>query len=653
MTSRPAQARPAGREASTRKRPAPSTTTQRSAAATRSVPAARRPVQAAKPKRQRAVSRAHRAQADESSRRRIRIFKLILLLCLVAITVRLVDIQVRRHVQYQHTAKLQLRRTVAIPAVRGGIYDRNGAVLAMSVPTKTVIADNFQISHPVDEAKALAPILGVPVSDLTTQLSQHSGYQVLTKNLSLSKAAIVSRDQFPGITMVDSSVRHVPNGSLAQSVIGMTNATGTGASGIEYQRQKLLAGTAGSTTLLETPYGVSLPQGGALKSRSSTPGQGLELTLDQPLQYVTEQALGQQIAASGALSGTAIVMDVKTGQILSMANLASTSPQSGPIPVPLTSQNPSPIPGVAQAQNNLAVTQTYEPGSVFKLVAFSAALDSGAISPTTTFDVPDQVQLDGKTFHDAEQHAPMAMTATDILAQSSNIGTYMIARGLGETKLLAQVQKLGFGQSTGLNFPGESSGLLMNAARWQPTDLAALPIGQVDATTPLQVLDAYNAVANGGTFVYPSLVRGTVAPSGSVGAVPTSPGRRVMSPTTASQLTEMLRQVVLNGTGGEAAVPGYKVAGKTGTSQIPTPGQASYVDGAYNATFVGFAPADHPVLSAMVVLQRPVGSYFGGAVAAPVFSKIMSYALHRYGVPTSAGGGDTSSVSGAVVQEAT
>ncbi len=599
------------------------------------------------------MPRAERERAAEVSRKRIRWLKVIIVLCLVVVTVRLIDIQVRRHGQYQHTSKLQLRRTITIPAVRGGIYDRNGAVLAMSVPTKTIIADNFQIPHPVDEAKALAPILGIPADVLSTQLSKHSGYQVLTKDLSLAKAAIVARDQFPGITMVDSSVRHVPNGSLAQSVIGMTNASGEGAAGIEYQNQSILAGTAGSTTLLETPYGVSLPQGGAIRTKASTPGQGLELTIDQPLQYVTEQALGQQIAASGALSGTAIVMDVKTGEILSIANLVSTTPQSGPIPTPLASQNPSPIPGVAQAQNNLAVTQTYEPGSVFKLVTFSAALDSGQINPTTSFDVPDQIRLGGKIFHDAEVHAPMAMSATQILAQSSNIGTYMIASGLGETKLLAQVQKLGFGQPTGLNFPGESAGLLMNAARWQPTDLAALPIGQVDAATPLQVLDAYNAVANGGTMIQPSLIRGNVASDGSVSGLVSRPSRRIMSPTTASQLTEMLRQVVVNGTGAEAAVRGYRVAGKTGTSQIPTPGQASYVDGAYNATFVGFAPADHPILSALVVLQRPVGSYFGGAVSAPVFSKIMTYALHRYGIPTSSGGGDTTTSSAAPIPEST
>ena len=563
-----------------------------------------------------------------------------MLILLAVITIRLVDIQVRRHDQYQHAAKQQLRRVIETPAIRGGVFDRNGAVLAMSVPTKTVIADNFQIDHPAAEAKALAPILGQPADVLEAQLSKRTGYVVLTKDLSLSKAAILAKDALPGITMIDSSVRHVPNGSLAQSVIGMTNASGAGAAGLEYQHQSLLAGISGSTTLLQTPYGVALPQGGAHRTKTAVAGRGIELTLDQPLQYVTEEALGRQIAATNALSGTAIVMDVKTGQVLAMANLVSTTPQSGPIETPLASQNPSSTPGVAQAQNNLAVTQPYEPGSVFKIVPFSAALESGQINPTTTFGVPDQIELGGKNFHDAEPHAPMSMTATDILTESSNIGTYMIARSLGETRMLAQVQRLGFGQPTGLGFPGESAGLLMNASRWQATDMAALPIGQVDATTPLQVLDAYNSVANGGEFVYPSLIRATVGADGKATPSKSGSSRRVMSATTAAQLTEMLHNVVVKGTGIEAAVPGYKVAGKTGTSQIPTPGQASYVAGAYNATFVGFAPVDHPVLSALVVLQRPVGSYFGGAVSAPVFSKIMSYALHRYGVPTSAGASD-------------
>lgn len=569
---------------------------------------------------------------------RLRFFKVVLLLVLALMVLRLVDLQVLRHHQYQHDANRQLRQTISLPAVRGGIYDRNGAVLAMSVPTKEVIADNFQITHPATEAAAIAPILGASPAALTSQLERHSGYVVLDQYLSTAKAATLTKDAFPGITLVDTSRRTVPNGPLAQSVLGLTNSSGVGDAGLEYQYQHLLAGTSGSTTLLETPYGVSLPQGGQLHSTPSVAGTGLELSLDQPLQYVTEQALGAEIASSHSLSGTAIVMDTRTGQILSLANLVSTQAQSGPIPTPLASQTPTGMQGVAQAQNNLAVTQTFEPGSVFKVVAFSAALDAGLINPQTTFSVPDRVTVDTKVFHDAELHATETLSATQILAQSSNVGTYLIARQLGETGLLAQIERLGFGQPTGLQFPGESEGLLMSAADWEPTDMAAMPIGQVDAATPLQVLDAYNAIANDGVFVNPSLVRATVSSTGRLTAAPSPKTRRVMSSQTAADLQNMLEQVVTSGTGVEAAIRGYLVAGKTGTAAIPTPGQASYVKGAYNATFVGFAPENHPVFSAIVVLQRPEGNYYGGSTSAPVFAKIMSYALHRFGIPTSPGG---------------
>ncbi len=551
---------------------------------------------------------------------------------------RVIELQVFRAHQYQRAASLQLRQTVPMPAVRGGIFDRNGAVLAMSVPTKQVIADDFQISHPVEEAAALSPLLGIPADKLQSMLSRHSGYAVLSTHLDTTKAAIVAKNRFPGITMFDTSSRVVPNGPLASSVVGVTNGQGLGAAGLEYQYEKLLAGSAGQETVLQTPFGVSLPQGGVLKTKPAVAGAGIELTMDQPLQYVTEQALGAQIVASHAISGTAIVMDTRTGQILSVANLVATGAPDPNLPSPLASQAPSGIPGVAQAQNNLAVTQTYEPGSVFKIVPFAAAFESGQIQPSTSFSVPSHVVVDAHDFHDAEAHGALTMTATQILEQSSNIGTYLISNQLGESQLLAEVERLGFGQSTGLDFPGESNGLLMNATRWQPTDIAALPIGQVDAVTPLQVLDAYNVVANRGIFVSPSLVRATTGVDGQLHAVAASASRRAMQTSTAATLAALLQGVVTSGTGAKAAIPGYLIAGKTGTAQIPTPGQDSYLTGAYNATFVGFAPADNPVLSAIVVLQRPTPSFFGGDTAAPVFAKIMSYALHRYGIPTSPGG---------------
>jgi cell division protein FtsI (penicillin-binding protein 3) len=570
------------------------------------------------------------------------VVRLLLVVCALAVVARLIDIQVVHAGAYQTAASHESTTTVSIPALRGGIYDRAGAALALSQPTDDVIADDFQVTHPLHYAQALSPLLGVPVATLSDMLRRHTGYVVLAKQVSQANAGKISTDTFPGITLVGDSKRIVPNGNLASPVIGFTNGSGVGAAGIEYGDNQKLAGTSGKLTLLESPSGVALPQSPVTDRVASTAGKGLELTLDSQLQYESEQALAGAIETSQALSGTAIVEDVKTGQILSMASLVSTHPNAavsatapavqstgGVIPI-------GPADPVNEAPSNLAVSQVFEPGSVFKLVTFSAALADGLISPNTVFSVPDQIKLDGSTFHDAESHPTEALTATQILAQSSNIGTGEIAQNVGEQRLLDQVRNLGFGQYTGLGFPGESPGLLATAAQWEPTDYVSLPIGQVDAVNALQMLDAYNAVANGGVYVQPKLVEANVSASGTVTKTPPSPTHQAFSPSVDSALTSMLEQVVATGTGTGASVPGYTVAGKTGTAQIPTQGKDSYVTGAYMASFVGFAPAVNPTLSIIVVLNRPT-PIFGGTVAAPVFSQIMSYALHRYDIPTTPG----------------
>ena len=572
----------------------------------------------------------------------MRFIRLALVAVLLVLVVRLVDIQVVRSSHYRAMANMELTVPVKVPALRGGIFTRDGQVLAMSVPTDDVIADDFLITHPLSEAQALSPLLGLPASQLATELQQRSGYVKLATQVAVATARRIAARAFPGITILGDSRRVVPNGSLAAPVLGAVNGSQQGASGLEYQFNTLLAGRSGSETLFESPGGVVLPQSPATGSSVVT-GTGLELTLDNSLQYETEEALAAQIASSGALSGTAVVMDVRTGDILSMANLVSNHQGSASAgnsgdaaaassgPTVIGPQGP-----VSEAPGNLAVTKLFEPGSVFKLVTFSAALQDGLINPQSTFSVPDHITLDGSVFHDAETHPTEQLTATQILAQSSNIGTSEIALGLGEQRLLAQVNNLGFGRTTGLHFPGESGGILAGAAQWAPTDLVSLPIGQVDAVNAQQVLDAFNAVANKGVLVQPRLVRGTVEPDGTVQAAAPSSRRRVMSAATATSLADMFEQVVVQGTGTAAAVPGYSVAGKTGTAQIPTPGHDSYIPGAFMATFVGFAPADHPILSAIVVLERP-RTVYGGTAAAPVFSQIMSYALHRYDIPTTPG----------------
>jgi cell division protein FtsI (penicillin-binding protein 3) len=564
------------------------------------------------------------ARAGTLSRRRLRLIRALVLI----------------GVRAAHFARLssnQLLQNVTVPALRGSIYDRDAQILAMSIPTSMAVADDYLIKDPMSDAAALARLLGIPAAKLVPELEEKNGYVVLSSDVSSASTATLTKDQLPGISLIASSVRSNPDGSLAATVLGGVDNAGMGSAGLEYEYQQLLAGQSGSERVLETPYGVSLPSGHVVVLQRPIAGESLELTLDAPLQYVTEQALGQELVASNGLNGTAIVLDTQTGQILSMASLVNTNQRDSTLPAPQTWPAPTGIPGVRDAMNNLAVTQTYEPGSVFKIVPFSAALLNNVITPSTHLSVPDYVVIDGKVFHDAEEHGLEDLSATQVLEYSSNIGTYEITRALGESRLLAGVSRLGFGQPTGLNFPGESEGLLASAQTFSPTDIAALPIGQVDAVTPLQVLDAYNTIANGGVFVAPSLVRATISADGSMTKAPASATRRALPASIAQELTQMLIRVVEGGTGIEAAIPGYVVAGKTGTAQIPYPGRAAYIPGDYNATFVGFAPAQHPVLSMIVVIERPTPDIFGGDIAAPVFARVMNYALHRYGVPATPG----------------
>jgi cell division protein FtsI (penicillin-binding protein 3) len=379
--------------------------------------------------------------------------------------------------------------------------------------------------------------------------------------------------------------------------------------------------------------GVSLPASTATVIRKAKPGVGLELTIDSSLQYVAERDLAQQLSAEDGLTGLAVVMDVKTGQILADASLVNTKTSAGNLsPVPSWGTSVG-VPGIDQTINNLAFSQAYEPGSVFKAVTFSAALQDHDITPTSVFSVPNSVVVGGRYFHDAENHGLERLSATQILAQSSNIGTYEIGERVGESGLLAQVQRLGFGQTTDINFPDETPGLLINAADWYASDQVALPIGQVDAVPAIQVLDAYNTIANGGVFVEPKLVRAYVTPGGVMTATPKSATRVALSPSVDATMVKMLEQVVLDGTGTEAIIPGYEVAGKTGTATIPFPGQDRLTN-SYNATFVGFAPANNPILSMIVVIERPLNDIYGGSVSAPVFQEVMSYALHHYGIPS-------------------
>jgi len=595
---------------------------------------------------------------------------------------RLIQVQEFSHSHYAALSSAQLTHSVSVPPVRGGIYDRHGEILAETVIRQTVVADPLIIKDPAAVAAALSPLIGTSESTLRSELTKPTGFVYLAHRVPDAVADKITKLMINGINLVPESQRVFPVGLLAQPVVGTVGWDGNGTSGIEYQYQSMLAGKAGSTDSLRSPSGVALPTAG--KYTAATPGTGLELTIDQSVQNVTEQALATEILAAHATGGTAVIMDVKTGDIVAMANLTATQDAAPPAVVATgastltakvtpasssgatTASAPALVPaqntsgaqlvapsntlpaGVGEAASNSAVTQVYEPGSVFKLVTFSAALALGIVKPTSTLTVPASLPMGKYTFHDAEDHGTVSMSATQILAESSNIGTIEVAQGLGPTRLFNQIKTLGFGTKTGLGIPGESQGLVPGLSKWTGTSIGSTPIGQGDAVTAQQVLDAYNAVANGGVMVLPRLIRATIDTHGR--PTPAAPSRkhRVIDATTNATLTGMLEQVVSTGTGVSAAVDGYTVAGKTGTAQIPSPDHLGYIPGAYVGSFAGFAPAQHPVFSAIVVLNHPTPIY-GGAVAAPVFSTIMAYALHRFGIPTTASttGASSTAVGGA------
>jgi cell division protein FtsI (penicillin-binding protein 3) len=507
------------------------------------------------------------------------------------------------------------------PAARGAIYDRNGATLAMSVPVDQVIADPYLLHDPAAAAAELAPLIGRSVGGVTAQLEEPTGYVVVDRTLPAADAPAVERLDLPGVTLDPGYQQVFPAGSLLAPVIGGVDAAGVGSGGLEYQYQSLLAGRPGRRVEAVAPSGVAIA-GTVRTVTAARPGSSLELTIDEPLQYEVDQLLSAGVASAKAVNGMAIVMDPRTGAILAMASVVRDAATGAVTPAP----------------QNLAVDDVYEPGSVFKLVTFSAALQDGIITPDTVVDVPALLPIDGAIFHDAEPHPAEPLTATQILAQSSNMGTILIAERLGAQRLADQITHLGFGQPTGLHFPGASPGIVKPVSTWSPTAIGSTPIGQDTGVTPLQVLDVFNTVANGGVAETPRLVRAVIGPGGTVHRLAPPPGRRLVAAGADAELAHMMESVVtVQGTAPGAAVPGYTVAGKTGTSQIPA-ATGGYQPGAYWATFAGFVPEQDPALSAIVVLTQPDSEY-GGAASAPIFSKIMQYALHRYDIPASPDGG--------------
>ncbi|MBV9285736.1 MAG: penicillin-binding protein 2 [Acidimicrobiia bacterium] len=548
-----------------------------------------------------------RGQAFSAARLRRRIGLLVVVMALAfsAVVVRLVFVQGLSSAKYATFGAAQRLSTVTIPAERGSIFDRNHVELAMTIRQRTVWANPQLIRDPVADAHALAPVLHMDENALIDKLRSPGGFVYLARKVDDPTADKVASLKIEGINLLEEPKRFEPSGDLAASVIGQVGLDNQGLSGLELKYENQLQGRPGEEVLEHDPSGKQIATG--LKEiKKSARGRDLTLTVDRSMQYETERALAQQIVASNAKGGVAIVTDPRTGDILAMASLSAG--QNGGPPVPSPSNN--------------AVTTVYEPGSVNKAVTISGALEEGIVQPADTITVPDHITIGTANIHDDENHPTGSWTITDIVANSSNVGTDMIAQRLGKTRIDQYLRAYGLGVKTALHFPGESAGLLLDPKNWSGASIATVPIGQGVAVTPLQMLEVYNTIANGGMYVAPRLVSGA----------PTPAPRRVVSKKTAEQITAMLTQVVARGTGKAAHIDGYTVAGKTGTARKVADGGKGYKEGAYIATFAGFVPAENPQLSAIVVLDEPTPIY-GGLVSAPAFAELARYGLRRFEIP--------------------
>jgi len=563
-------------------------------------------------------------------RTRLLAMLVIAALALSGLAARLVQIQGVDAVHYASYGSQEVYGRVALPALRGAIYDRNGNVIAASAARVDVVADDFLVTDPEAGLGRLASILALPESVLRAKLSERSGYVPLAYQVDQAVERKVAGLDLPYVTFSRDVARIDPEGDLFSPVLGMVGFGGRGLAGLEYLDNSLLAGSPGSEVVPTGPNGEGLP-GSPTDVVSARQGTSLVLTLDEPLQFEVTRDLSRQITATHATGGIAIVEDRRTGNILAMVDLVA-----------------GPHGQVVPAAQNLAVTSVYQPGSVMKLVTISGALEEGLITPSSVFTVPYQISLGGWPFTDADYHPTEQLTATQILAQSSNIGTIEIAHLLGPDRLSYFLRDLGFGQLTGLGWPGETAGLVPSPDdpnTWSASSMGTVPIGTGEAVTPLQILDAYNAIANGGELVPPRLVEATVTAKGVEHVLPLGRARRVLSKETVKALLPMLEQVTEDGTALAARIPGYTVAGKTGTAQIPSTTGPGYQPGAWNATFVGFAPAQNPALTTFIMLSRP-DLIYGGLASAPVFSEIMGYALRHFDIAPTGGRGPLSGSSG-------
>ena len=553
-------------------------------------------------------------------RRRAIFVALGLVAWMVIVGARLAQLQISQHAELSARAKNQQLGAVETNATRGLLLDRQGRELARSVDTESFFADPREIENVSDTARKIASVTGQDKDELVTKLraAKDSKKQFiwLIRRVELQTASKLDAMNLVGVYSRKEPKRYYPNDTLAAHVLGFVGTDEIGLGGVEQYYNEKIRGEAGK---------VYVERDGSRERRAfdsyevqSHPGQTVVLTIDQTIQYRTEQALFAAVERSHAKSGTAIVIDPHTGEILALANAPAFDPNQAANEAP-------------EVRTNWALQNIYEPGSTFKVVAYSAALEQGLVSPEDKIDCQmGQITVAGRLIHD---HKPFGvLSVSDALAKSSNVGAIKLALLVGNESMYDFSKRLGFGTKTGIDLPGESGGILRPLSRWQPSSIGSIAIGQEVGVTPVQMAVAYSAIANGGSWVKPHIVREMRSPDGLVLYHANPETRAVLKTETVEKLRGMMEGVTLHGTARKAQVEGYTAAGKTGTAQKIDPKTRGYSATKFIGSFVGFAPVINPAVVIIVVIDEPQGAYHGGDVAAPVFREIAEQILPELNV---------------------
>ncbi|HEY6638443.1 MAG TPA: penicillin-binding protein 2 [Solirubrobacterales bacterium] len=509
-------------------------------------------------------------------------------------------------------ARSQQVTQVTVPGQRGRVLDRDGRVLASSEDAADVIATPYQVENVGQTALRLHDILGEPTTDLVSKLGdRNSGFEYLARKVDASTAARIKKLDIAGVSTVPTSRRLYPQGEMAAQVIGAVGTDNQGLTGLEHSENDVLGGASGEQDVVHDALGRPLRMETV---KPASIGEDIQTTLDAAIQGKTEEALSAAAERYGAKGASAIVMNPNTGEILAMANWPGFDPSD--------LQD-----ATSDELENRATGFTYEPGSTFKAFTVASALSDHVVTPHSSFYLPPEIHVYDRTIGEAHPRGAVTLTTAQILAESSNVGAVTIGMKEGGTRFSEWINRFGFGRPTGVDFPGEERGIVPELKDYSGSTMGNLPIGQGLAVTPVQMAAGYSAIANGGILRRPTLIK-------SIGGAPADEDadpHRVISPRVAAQLRRMLEGVLEpGGTASQVSVPGYVLAGKTGTAQKVENG--TYSDTKYVASFVGFAPAQHPKLLVAAVVDEPEYVHVGGAVAAPVFGEIAAFALPYLGI---------------------